>query len=539
MSHLSEHGLRDREAHGSEPVPAPSLISEDQYSNISAQLNDDDTPDNTTIASYEDQDDYLQMSQHSTGSRKRKRDIADQAARNTFADQEHRLYADELLDYFMMGGTDDPNLLLPDPPKSFIVNKPIDDFGYTALHWAAAMGDVDVCKDLINRGASPAARSDRHETPLIRAVMFTNNFEKQTMPKLINLLKDTIEMADACGSNVFHHITATTSSRNKNLSARYYLDTIINKLSESVSSEELSRVLDARDSEGDTALHIAARNGSKKCVRSLIGHNASSNIPNHRGELAEHLIATISARPKERFLGPSSSPFHHPMRNEIDEVAVQGLSLSNGASQSAFSMTQTIVPLILEKTESFNEACANELKEKEEALAEGQRSFRALSNQLQETVRAVYDLATVEHDEAANRNDRDQVSMLVAENESLLEQVQCQEVPKSCLLEESKLSPTQLQQSLQPDQKELWAKVESARYLAKLQQERRALIKDAVQRMSMTGADERQALYRKLLSKTMNVPEDEVPSMVPDIMSWLKDDGGDDIMNEMPMLMGH
>ena len=36
----------------------------------------------------------------------------------------------------------------PDPPTNFQPNWPIDTERHTALHWAAAMGDIDVIKQL-------------------------------------------------------------------------------------------------------------------------------------------------------------------------------------------------------------------------------------------------------------------------------------------------------------------------------------------------------------------------------------------------------
>ena len=67
--------------------PSYSQISED-YDNISSQLHDDDSLDNSTIASaYDlDEDDRYAGHHHEPPSRKRKRD------------QEHMLYAYELLD---------------------------------------------------------------------------------------------------------------------------------------------------------------------------------------------------------------------------------------------------------------------------------------------------------------------------------------------------------------------------------------------------------------------------------------------------------
>lgn len=73
----------------------------DEYDNISAQLNDDESvADDTTVASasFMGEDDRYDMSQQSTGHRKRKREDLVQ----NVTEQAHVVYSDELLDYFML-----------------------------------------------------------------------------------------------------------------------------------------------------------------------------------------------------------------------------------------------------------------------------------------------------------------------------------------------------------------------------------------------------------------------------------------------------
>jgi hypothetical protein len=89
------------------------------------------------------------------------------------ADKELQLWAEELLDYFLLQEDSlDAPTLAPAPPANANLDRPIDDQGHTALHWAAAMGDMEVVKDLIRRGASIEAQSKNGETPLMRSVTF-------------------------------------------------------------------------------------------------------------------------------------------------------------------------------------------------------------------------------------------------------------------------------------------------------------------------------------------------------------------------------
>lgn len=70
------------------------------------------------------------------------------------------MYGDELLDYFLLSRNEHP-AVKPEPPPNFQPNWPIDGQGHTSLHWAAAMGDVDVIKQLKRFNADSLARNSR------------------------------------------------------------------------------------------------------------------------------------------------------------------------------------------------------------------------------------------------------------------------------------------------------------------------------------------------------------------------------------------
>ena len=70
---------------------------------------------------------------YTPGSRKRKRQ-----GHQDVLDQQHTMYADALLDYFILSSSEQPSLQVnqaPFPPSGFEVDRPIDDQGHTALHW--------------------------------------------------------------------------------------------------------------------------------------------------------------------------------------------------------------------------------------------------------------------------------------------------------------------------------------------------------------------------------------------------------------------
>lgn len=535
-------------------MPAPSHINEDHYENISAQLHDDDSLCNSPISG-SDEDELIHLSQQSAGSRKRKRG-SHHVGTISVADQQHLMYADDLLDYFMLSAAEGVthSYMPPEPPAHFDVNRAIDDKGHTALHWGAAMGDIEVVKGLVSRGANKAVMSDDKETPLMRTVLFTNNFEKQTMPKLVHLLQDTIDVRDSYGANVFHHLAATTSSMSKLKCARYYSETIINKLSEMRSSQDLMRILNTQDRAGDTPLHIAARNGARKCVRSFSGHGADGDIPNKKGVTANELIRELNARRTERYPQASSSPFQLDSKPNGQEVMLAEpghLSfMSTGCqSEAAMIVTSQIAPLISEKTERLAAAFDKELEEKQADLAEAQRLLEAMERERHLVRQQNFLYMTKEEDESVTNSLRDELAALVRENESLLEQTQHAHLHALVRARESALSPSvhhththplsapsssdENQTSLSAEsstEADLQTKLQLALALHEEQCTRVALVKEVVQNMASAGMSDKGNEFKRLIATAMGVGEEEVEKMVPDLLEELEmsklEDGG-------------
>ena len=125
---------------------AQSQVSEEPYeaSQIRSQIFREETPDNETVISESMLGDADMLDSYSTGGgRKRKRGI-DQMS---LLDQQHQIWADQLLDYFMLLYHESA-VSWPEPPQSINLDRPIDEKGHAAMHWAAAMGDVGVGQDL-------------------------------------------------------------------------------------------------------------------------------------------------------------------------------------------------------------------------------------------------------------------------------------------------------------------------------------------------------------------------------------------------------
>lgn len=518
-------------------VGAQSQVSEDPYddpSQLQSHIFRDDTPDNETVISESmlGDNDFGDGAPYSIDSRKRKRGM-DQMS---LLDQQHQIWADQLLDYFMLLDHKDA-YSWPEPPPSINLDRPIDEKGHAAMHWAAAMGDVGVVKELIHRGARIDCLSNNLETPLMRAVMFTNNFDKETMPSMVKIFQQTVHRTDWFGSTVFHHIAATTSSSNKYVCARWYLDCIINKLSETWIPDEVTRLLNVADQNGDTAIMIAARNGARKCVRSLLGRNVSVDMPNKKGETADDLIRELNSRRRMhgRPRQASSSPFAPPPEHRLNGF---GRDLDGGPllpvappnaqrseertyrSQTASHLMTKVAPTLLEKCEELALAYEHELQEKEAESFDASRVVKRRQAELEAVRKQVSELENRGLDldnEALDAAQEAELLTLVADAESLLEIEQKAELRR--LLSESKAHPSQ-QNSSADDPGE---KMRLSLLLYRAQLERRELVRAVVANLSVAGMSERQGVYKGLIAKALGEREEDVESMLPEILRELEE----------------
>ena len=159
---------------------------------------------------------------------------------------------------------------------------PIDENKHTALHWASALARISLVRALVSYGADMHRGNNVGETPLIRAVLVTNNSDQDSFLRLLEVLGPSLRTVDEMGRSVLHHIALVAGVAGRAASARYYLETIL----EYVATHDSGRfrdLIDARDLHGDTALNIAARIGSRALVRILLDVEADKHIANKLG----------------------------------------------------------------------------------------------------------------------------------------------------------------------------------------------------------------------------------------------------------------
>lgn len=164
---------------------------------------------------------------------------------------------------------------------------PIDDAGHTALHWAAVLGKVALVSDLVEHGADCRRGNRRGESPLVRAVLVTNSSDTQTFGQLLDLLYPCLHLGDAQGRTVLHHIALTAGIPGRSDASRYYLDALLEWAVRCHGASGVQWLVDelvnAQDANGDTALNIAARLGSRQIAQQLVDVGAAVDLPNRAG----------------------------------------------------------------------------------------------------------------------------------------------------------------------------------------------------------------------------------------------------------------
>ena len=550
--HATAASSKPRVPRAPAPRRLPAYGQMQDYDQMDRSMQDEATPEDISIVSESAYDDY-ETSQYPS-SRKRRR-VEDPVLQ---ANKQFHLWADELLDYFML--QDSPMDSMPSaplPPANADLSQPIDDKGHTALHWAAAMGDVEVVKELIRRGAKIDAQSKNGETPLMRAVIFTNSSDRQNMEKLAALLIRTVNMQEWSGSTVFHHVANTTQRKSKYQCARYYMDCLLNKMSEILAPDAIAEILNITDHQnGDTAIAIAARNGARKCVRSLIGRNADVGVPNNAGETADQLIVQLNHRRQERANNRqlSSSPFQADVNNTlggavqapnsssgipfdplIPHTSLNGTSsITNGTapdvykSEAALTLTTQVMPVLFNKAKTLASSLDAEIAEKDAELAEAERVAAMRRTEIEALKKQQEDLRVKELEQTSGGAETDE--QLEKELEELEKEVQdLTELQEALALQElldkekSKHPDDSSRTDVEDEKSLVDSKLDLARELLTLSRQRANLIRQVVQNLSVAGFGDKQGQYKRLITGALGVKEDDVEGMLPEIVSELEE----------------
>ncbi|KAH7888025.1 apses-domain-containing protein [Phlebopus sp. FC_14] len=325
--------------------------------------------------------------------------FADEAAAQLNGTNDPRVYSDQILEYFISDTNQIPQVLIS-PPADFDANMAIDDDGHTALHWASAMGRLRIVKLLLTAGADIFKVNKAGQTALMRSVMFANNYDVRKFPELYELLHRSTLNIDNYNRTVFHHIVDVAMSKGKTHAARYYMETVLNRLADY--PKELADVINFQDEDGETALTLAARCRSKRLVKLLIDHGADPKIVNRDGKSTEDYILE-----DERFRsspGPisrlSAMSFRNAQAAHPIPSAVPGSLLMNGErpplhhSVAGQKASTRCVNDITSMLDSLAASFDRELQDKERDMNQAHALLQNIQQEILESHRAVNQLKT-------------------------------------------------------------------------------------------------------------------------------------------------
>jgi len=308
-----------------------------------------------------------------------------------------RAYSDQILEYFISDTNQIPQILIS-PPPDFDPNMAIDDDGHTALHWASAMGRLRIVKFLLTAGADIFKVNKAGQTALMRSVMFANNYDVRKFPELYELLHRSTLNIDNYNRTVFHHIVDVAMSKGKTHAARYYMETVLNRLADY--PKELADVINFQDEDGETALTMAARCRSKRLVKLLIDHGADPKVRNRDGKSTEDYILE-----DERFRsspGPISRLSAMSFRNAQASLpaGASASTLMNGDrpplhhSLAGQKASTRCVNDITNMLDSLAASFDRELQEKERDVTQAHALLQNIQQEILESNRAVGQLKT-------------------------------------------------------------------------------------------------------------------------------------------------
>lgn len=431
-------------------------------------------------------------------------------------------YATTLLDYIIAPTvTDIPDLLLNPEPGPHI-NQPVDDEGHTAFHWACSMGQETIMKALLEAGADVQAVNYEGHTPLVRSVMFTNNYDLRTFPQVIELLKPTLFHTDAQGQTVLHHIAMAGASRSRASCTRYYMEIVLAKMTELRGIATVQNVVNQADSSGDTALHIAARNGSRKLVKVLLSYQAATNLPNKSGRTAQEYIYEYEAQRQQQFgLGGSnlhsSSPPQIPQLFRSDGSAAQlaaPQAISPNFSSETARCTVEVAPgqlaKILQELASTYEV---DLLGKDRDIEQVRQLLEDVKKEtatLQSEVPVLKErLGPESHLQQSLSQSTVVVQQLAQRLQRVLERAQARDLAVQVQAQE-----TAIQDQLQRDLAYGIFSQDEVRSLSmdltECQRRRRALMIEIVELYASSGSEEKMNNFRKLLSLACGVQASDI-----------------------------
>ncbi|KIW08704.1 uncharacterized protein PV09_00651 [Verruconis gallopava] len=281
---------------------------------------------------------------------------------------------------------------------------PLDQSANTALHWAATLARVPLMRLLISRGASIFRGNIAGETPLMAAVQVNNNLDHSSFPELLEILAPLIEVRDAKGRTILHHIAVACGIKGRAASSKYYLEALLEFLVRNNPSaiqaaadpssgmpktiglmRFMSEMVNARDISGNTALNLVSRIGNRSIIQQLLEVQADPTIPNYKGLRPIDFGVTGDGEITSSQLGsqPIVESPGKARNSKIDEISREIMPSLTSSIQEAHSQFSAELRIIQDRIDAHT-ASVREISNQQKQLSAEIERIQAKKRQREE-----------------------------------------------------------------------------------------------------------------------------------------------------------
>ncbi|KAF9092675.1 transcriptional regulator swi6 [Mortierella sp. AD031] len=295
-------------------------------------------------------------------------------------------YRTILMSIFLNDDQDPIPDLLTDPvsPPDLDINLVIDDQGHSAMHWAAALARIPVLELLVRKQVDIRRVNYNGESALIRAVLVTNNFDKQSFPILLSLLHQAIPLVDRKNRTLLHHIAITAGIRGREVSSRYYMECLLEWIARH--GGDFESIVDVQDRNGDTALTIAARVGDRYLAKILMDVGANRDIENKVGLKADDFgVDDIqSGRPQQQ-----QQPHPSSSSSSATPTSAPGASETSDVIAKHEKRGGDILNVVQKMLDELDGEFSHEIMARQGQLQDALALLRQATSELSETRRSI------------------------------------------------------------------------------------------------------------------------------------------------------